>query len=146
MKRVAASLVFAWLRSLASMRILLWGVAISACGGILATPDDAETVADAQAPSLFGDPDVAVVHAAVACVPCRASRDCDSPQVGCVASEGSLYCAPGCSKEGFCAADRTCTWVSDPAGVTWHACLPYANPCAADAEAGLPVRPMPRQR
>jgi hypothetical protein len=116
---------------------LVWGVSIAACGGIVAAPDEAQVVADAQAPSLLGDRDAAVVHLPVPCLSCSVSRDCGSPQIGCVASEGAPYCAPGCSKEGFCTADRTCTWVADPAGVTWHACLPYANPCAADADAGL---------
>jgi len=61
------------------------------------------------------------------CEACRTRADCP-PSEWCVppaAGDGPGYCAPGCSKEGFCAADEVCASVPGAAGGdAWRACLP----------------------
>ena len=105
---------------------------LPACGGALA-PEETAPAADAGTappgvPS-FGDAAV-TLRAPVTCEPCDGNAAC-GPQAACVApASGAAYCAPGCSKDGFCPSDRTCTWVSDPDGKPWHACLPASDPCA----------------
>jgi hypothetical protein len=109
--------------------VLLAASSVVACGGITAIDESAasrEDAGGAPVPS-FGDAGV-TIRAPVACEPCDGNAVCGG-QAACVASEGAPFCAPGCSKEGFCASDRTCTWVRDPGGQTWRACLPSADPC-----------------
>jgi hypothetical protein len=102
------------------------------CGGSLAPEASApEPDAGSASPGVpsFGDAAV-TLRAPVACVACDRNDAC-GPQAACVVpASGAAYCAPGCSKDGFCPSDRTCTWVSDPAGASWHACLPASDPCA----------------
>jgi hypothetical protein len=101
-----------------------------ACGGVTAIDESAAPPGDAAAPPAvpsFGDAGI-TTRAPVACEPCADDAACGG-QAACVASEGAAFCAPGCSKDGFCPSDRTCTWVRDPAGQTWRACLPDGDPC-----------------
>jgi hypothetical protein len=109
--------------------VVLAASAAVACGGAVAVDESAVPPADAGAPSVptFGDAGI-TTRAPVACEPCATSAACGG-QAACVASAGAPFCAPGCSKDGFCPSDRTCTWVRDPAGQTWHACLPDGDPC-----------------
>jgi hypothetical protein len=110
------------------VRIVLAALSIAGCGGMTAAEASGD---DAQAPPAvpsFGDAG-GTMRAPVACEPCAANDACGGPQAACVASLGPAFCAPGCSKDGFCASDRTCTWVSDPTGRPWRACLPAHDPC-----------------
>ena len=115
--------------------LLLAALGLVACGGEVAQESRSATDlgqdagAGASVPS-FGDagPTMAIP---VACTPCAANDACGGPQYACVASAGPAFCAPGCSKDGFCNPDQTCTWVEDPAGQRWRACLSGANPCGA---------------
>jgi hypothetical protein len=124
---------------------LLCGAALAACGGALAPEERApEGDAGAAVPS-FGEAGI-TQRAPVACQPCAANAAC-GPQAACVVptaggSAAAPYCAPGCSKDGFCPSDRVCTWVSDPDGRPWHACLPVVDPCAVPGER-VPVAPRP---
>lgn len=97
-----------------------------ACGGKIATVE--EPPSDAGTTPSFGTVD-AYALAPVHCVSCATSRDC-GPQHGCVAREaGGGYCMAGCSKDGFCLPGQTCTYVNDPAGRPWRACLPSNDDC-----------------
>jgi hypothetical protein len=123
----------------ALVAIVVAGGSTTACGGIVAidesaiAPPDAGT-ADVEEPvPLFGDGGI-TVRSPVPCQPCETNAVC-GVQASCVAAEGPSFCAPGCSKEGFCAVLRTCTPVSDPEGHVWYACMPEQNPCA------IPARP-----
>lgn len=61
-----------------------------------------------------------------ACTACRLDAQCGDREA-CVASAtatGEGYCAPGCTKEGFCASDRTCLWVRSMTGAAMRACVP----------------------
>jgi hypothetical protein len=115
------------------MRLAVFlATSLAACGGSTALDESAasRTDAGAEAPPTvpsFGDAGV-TIHAPVACEPCDGNAVCGG-QAACVASEGANFCAPGCSKDGFCPSDRTCTWVRDPGGQPWRACLPYVDPC-----------------
>jgi hypothetical protein len=71
----------------------------------------------------------AVPPAPPVCQPCDADDECGGLQVSCVAGDHGGFCAPGCTKEGFCRPDQVCTWVHDPRGQLWHACLPAGGPC-----------------
>lgn len=103
--------------------------ALLGCGGKLAPVDDVEADAGGATPS-FGVAD-AYVLPPVPCVPCTADDQCGGPQYACVARpEGGGYCMAGCSKDGFCLAGQTCTWVKDPGGRDWRACLPSNDDCA----------------
>jgi hypothetical protein len=65
------------------------------------------------------------------CTPCTSDRACRRTGIGCVASVGGGYCAPACTKEGFCTPDRVCERVTNPAGQSWTACLPRRGRCDA---------------
>lgn len=104
--------------------------ALIACGGKLALVEEAAGSADAGAttPS-FGMAD-AYALPPVHCAPCTADDECGGPQYACVApAAGGGYCMAGCSKDGFCLAGQTCTWVKDPLGHDWRACLPSNDDC-----------------
>jgi hypothetical protein len=111
---------------------VLAALSLAGCGGMTASeaspsPDDAA----APPPSVpsFGDGGI-TQRAPVVCQPCAANDACGGLQAACVASMGPAFCAPGCSKDGFCASDRTCTWVRDLGGQPWRACLPAGgDPC-----------------
>ncbi len=65
----------------------------------------------------------------VACTACRLDAEC-SEHEACVAyATGDGYCAPGCTKEGFCTSDRTCRWVRSMTGAVIRACVPRGG-CA----------------
>jgi hypothetical protein len=64
------------------------------------------------------------------CTRCEADDECGGPDHACVALGSAGFCAPGCSKDGFCTPDRVCTWVNDPAGRPWRACLPRVSACS----------------
>jgi len=104
--------------------------AVIACGGKLAPFDDPPGATDAGgATPSFGVVD-AYVLPPVHCVPCTADDQCGGPQYACVArASGGGYCMAGCSKDGFCLAGQTCTWVEDPLGRDWRACLPSNDDC-----------------
>jgi hypothetical protein len=76
----------------------------------------------------------AVPPAPPVCTPCDADDECGGLQYGCVAGDFGGYCAPGCTKEGFCRPDQVCTWVHDPRGQLWHACLPAGGSCTMPPE------------
>ena len=112
--------------------LIITALALAACSGEVSrdatgsTPESADAAATAV-PS-FGDagPTMAIP---VACLRCAANDACGGPQYACVASKGAPFCAAGCSKDGFCNAEQTCTWVVDPAGERWRACLSSGDPC-----------------
>jgi hypothetical protein len=114
---------------------------VAACAGQVA-PDsrpapDPTDAATSTVPS-FGD-DGPTDPVPLTCTPCTASSDCGGPQFGCVVSMGAPFCAAGCSKDGFCEAAQTCTWVRDPVGQPWRACLAMTgDPCASGSS--RPVR------
>lgn len=64
------------------------------------------------------------------CTRCDADNECGGLDHACVALGSAGFCAPGCSKDGFCTPDRMCTWVNDPAGQPWRACLPRVSACS----------------
>ncbi len=104
--------------------------ALVACGGKLAPVDESSGTSDAGAatPS-FGMVD-AYALPPVHCVACTADDQCGGPQYACVAREAGVgYCMAGCSKDGLCFAGQTCTWVEDPLGRDWRACLPSNDDC-----------------
>jgi hypothetical protein len=120
-------------------------LALAACGatGDLAPggPESSQAATAPTTPSFgTGGPNESALPP-VACEPCDANAACGGPQAACVASQGAPFCAPGCSKDGFCTPDRTCTWVTDPAGLRWRACLPQRDPCGESIETPRPVRP-----
>lgn len=118
--------------------MVLGACALAACGGVTAADEPAASRLDAGEPPgvpSFGDAGV-TMHAPVACERCSTNAECGG-QAACVASVGAAFCAPGCSKDGFCPSDRTCSWVHGPDGQTWRACLPDHDPCG-------PILVMPR--
>jgi hypothetical protein len=132
------------LRTTTSVALALVGVA---CGGQVSaeatTAPEPESVlpddAGSGVPS-FGDSGP-TMEVPVACVPCAADDACGGPQYACVASLGRPFCAAGCSKDGFCDPEQTCTWVVDPAGQRWRACLAKGNPCGDLEQGPEPRRP-----
>lgn len=107
-----------------------------ACGGQV-SPDSRPggAATDASPPDAYAVPSFGTsgptAYVPLACVPCTANDQCGDHQHGCVASPEGSYCAAGCSKDGFCEAAQACTWVTEPEGVAWRACLsPAGNPCA----------------
>lgn len=113
-----------------SVGVWLLASALVACGGKLAPLGDAPGATDAGgATPSFGVVD-AYALPPVHCVPCTADDQCGGPQYACVArAAGGGYCMAGCSKDGFCLAGQICTWVKDPAGRDWRACLPSNDDC-----------------
>ncbi len=99
------------------------------CGGRVATEEGAGVDAGARE-VLLGAGDAAFVPPAPVCIKCAADGDCGGPGMACVATPGGGgYCAPGCTKEGFCTPERDCTIVSSPSGETWKACVPTGGGC-----------------
>jgi hypothetical protein len=117
---------------LAVAMVAAFAVVAVACGGRVSP--DAAAPEDAGTPvPRFGDTGP-TTEVPVACEPCAADDDCDGPQYACVASMGAPFCAPGCSKDGFCNPEQTCTWVVDPAGQRWRACIAGPDPCVGMVE------------
>lgn len=107
---------------------LFIGALGAACGGRIATVD-VPPASDAGATPSFGETD-ATDLVPVRCVPCATDDQCGGPQYACVARvAGGGYCMAGCSKDGFCLAGQACTWVKDPQGRNWRACLPSNDDC-----------------
>ena len=107
---------------------LMLGCLGAACGGKTIAVDDPPS-SDASTTPSFGTTD-AYALPPVHCVPCTADDQCGGPQHACVARDaGGGYCMSGCSKDGFCLPGQTCTWVKDPLGRDWRACLPSNDDC-----------------
>jgi hypothetical protein len=113
-----------------------------ACGGSI-SPEASEQTPEARSdgsgaapgavatPSVpsFGD-EAPAARVAPPCTRCDADDQCGGADHACVALGSAGFCAPGCSKDGFCTPDRVCTWVNDPAGQPWRACLPRVSECS----------------
>ncbi len=108
---------------------------VAACGGQVSVDSTPAGTPDAAASDAPGVPSFGTsgpTHIVpLTCVPCTANDQCGDLQHGCVASPEGSYCAAGCSKDGFCEAAQQCTWVKEPEGIPWRACLsPAGDPCA----------------
>jgi len=119
----------------ATMRSALVVLALGACGGVIQVdpaPPVVEDAGDASVPS-FGDAGESHPVLAV-CERCTSNAECGGPQYACVASEGAPFCSAGCAKDGYCLPHQSCTWVTDPEGKSWRACLDQGaqgDPCGA---------------
>ena len=111
-----------------AVAVLILGCLGVACGGKtveIGVPPSPE----AGTTGSFGETDATDLPP-VHCVSCTADDQCGGPQYACVArAAGGGYCMAGCSKDGFCLAGQTCTWVKDPQGLDWRACLPSNDDC-----------------
>jgi hypothetical protein len=137
-------------RPMRALVALLAASALLACG--------AATDLEGSAPSGDADPGPAArssqppsfpTSAAVAppppvCQRCDADDECGGLDHDCVAGDHGGFCAPGCTKEGFCRPDQVCTWVHDPRGQLWHACLPAGGPCTMPIDTTPSAHPVLR--
>jgi len=95
----------------------------AACGGATDIGDGtpgATTQTEGSGVPSFGAP---VAAQPLACTACTSDRECGD-RAACVVAGGGGFCAPGCTKEGFCTSDRVCRSVSGASGVAMRACLP----------------------
>jgi hypothetical protein len=122
----------------AKLGLLVAPAALVACGAAADLDDDAVA---SSAPSSESAPPTAPFIVAFAggdasptppaCTFCTADDECGAGGACVAGVDGTGFCAPGCSKEGFGTPDRACSWVTDPVGHAWAACLARAGECAA---------------
>jgi hypothetical protein len=113
--------------------LLACGAATDLDGSALSSDEAPAPAARSSQPPSFPT-SAAVPPAPPQCRPCEADDECGGLEYACVAGDRGGFCAPGCTKEGFCRPDQVCTWVHDPRGQLWHACLPAGGPCTMPAE------------